>query len=52
MKTSKDIKSVWNLKGMRDMGTLKGRRCPACHGTRVNPKTRIKCMVCNGKGTI
>lgn len=48
----KKIKDVWNLKGMRDVPTLKGKRCPACNGSRVNPKTRIKCRICGGKGVI
>lgn len=52
MKNSRNIKDVWNLKGMTDIRTLKGRKCPACNGTRVNPKTRVKCRICNGKGRV
>ncbi|MFA5772543.1 MAG: hypothetical protein WC974_07425 [Thermoplasmata archaeon] len=52
MKDSRNIKKVWNLKGMRDIETRKGRRCPACNGTRISPETNLKCRICNGKGMI
>jgi DnaJ-class molecular chaperone len=50
IKDSRDIKDVWDLKGMWDIQTRRGRKCPPCEGTGINPKTRLKCLVCNGRG--
>ena len=52
MKVSKNLNTVGNLKGMKDVRTYKGRKCYACNGTRVSSRTRLKCRLCNGKGVI
>jgi len=42
------LKGINNIKTRKNIVTLKGVVCPACHDTGINPTTRLRCSVCNG----
>lgn len=42
------LKGVNNIKTRKNIVTLQGVLCPACHSTGINPTTRLMCSVCDG----